>query len=77
MDVVFHMKKGEELKVPYHASAAVTRDGNLPHVTATCHTWRQFASYCNAIYSSYNSQQSKFIYIGSIYILFRGCIYIN
>jgi len=46
-------KKGEELKVPYHASAAVTRDGNLPHVTATCHTWRQFASYCNAIYSSY------------------------
>ena len=46
-------KKGEELKVPYYASAAVTRDGNLPYVTATCHTWRQFASYCNAIYSSY------------------------
>ena len=47
-------KKGEELKVPYYASAAVTRNGNLPYVTATCHTWRQFASYCNAIYSSYN-----------------------
>jgi len=25
-------KKGEELKVPYHASAAVTRDGNLPPI---------------------------------------------
>ena len=36
----FNTKKGKELKVPYHASAAVTRDGNLPHVTATCHTWR-------------------------------------
>ena len=30
-------KKGKELKVPYHASAAVIRDGNLPYVTATCH----------------------------------------
>ena len=49
----FNTKKGKKLKVPYHASAAVTRDGNLPHVTATCHTWRQFASYYNAIYSSY------------------------
>jgi len=46
-------KKGEELKVPYYASAAVTRNGNLPYVTATYHTWRQFTSYCNAIYSSY------------------------
>ena len=34
----FNTKKGEELKVPYYASTAVTRDGNLPHVTATCHT---------------------------------------
>ena len=34
----FNTKKGEELKVPYHASAAATRDGNLPHVTATCLT---------------------------------------
>jgi len=47
------MKKGEELKVPYYASAVVICDGNLPYVTATCHIWRQFASYCNAIYSSY------------------------
>ena len=23
-------KKGEELKVPYHASTAAARDGNLP-----------------------------------------------
>ena len=28
----FNTKKGEELKVPYHASAAVTRDGNLPPI---------------------------------------------
>ena len=49
----FNTKKGEELKVPYYTSAAVTRDSNLPHVTATCYTQRQFASYCNAIYSSY------------------------
>ena len=33
----FNTKKGEELKVPYHASVAVTRDGNLPRITATCH----------------------------------------
>jgi hypothetical protein len=39
------MREGEELKAPRHASAAATRDGNLPHVTATCHTWRQYASY--------------------------------
>ena len=26
------MKKGKELKVPYHASAAATRDGNLPQL---------------------------------------------
>ena len=32
----FNTKKGEELKVLYHASVAVTRDGNLPRVTATC-----------------------------------------
>ena len=25
-------KKGEELKVPYYASAVVTRDGNLPPI---------------------------------------------
>ena len=32
------MKKGEELKVPYYASATATRDGNLLLVTATCLT---------------------------------------
>jgi hypothetical protein len=25
------MREGEELKAPRHASAAATRDGNLPH----------------------------------------------
>jgi hypothetical protein len=25
------MRKGEELKAPRHASAAATRDGNLPY----------------------------------------------
>jgi hypothetical protein len=49
----FNTRKGEELKVPYHASVAATRDGNLPRVTATYHTWRQFASYYNVTYSSY------------------------
>ena len=34
----FNTKKGEELKVPYHASVAATRDGNLLRVTATCYT---------------------------------------
>ena len=34
----FNMRKGEELKVPYHTSVAATRDGNLPRVMATCHT---------------------------------------
>jgi len=38
-------ERGKELKVPYHASAAAARDGNLPHVTATCHMWWQYASY--------------------------------
>ena len=27
---------GEEFKVPYHASAAVAYDGNLPYIKATC-----------------------------------------
>ena len=34
--LVVLLRKGEELKAPRHASAAATRDGNLPHVTATC-----------------------------------------
>ena len=28
--ILLNTKKGEELKVPHHASAAATRDGNLP-----------------------------------------------
>jgi hypothetical protein len=42
----FNIKKGEELKVPYHASAAAICDGNLPYMTAACHMWRQLAT-CN------------------------------
>ena len=38
-------ERGEELKVPYHASVAAARDGNLPYVMATCHTWWQYALY--------------------------------
>ena len=30
------MRKGEELKAPRYASAAATRDGKLPYVTAIC-----------------------------------------
>ena len=37
-------ERGEELKVPHHASAAAARDSNLPHVKATCLTLRQLAS---------------------------------
>ena len=29
-------KRGKELKVPHYGSAAAARDGNLPHVKATC-----------------------------------------
>ena len=29
-------EKGKELKVPHHTSTAPVRDGNLPHVKATC-----------------------------------------
>ena len=32
----WNTEKGEELKVPHHASAAATRDGNLPHIMTTC-----------------------------------------
>ena len=43
MLIFFGIRKGEELKTPRYASAAATRDGNLPsrdgslpYVTATC-----------------------------------------
>ena len=29
-------ERGKELKVPYYASAAPVRDGNLPYVKVTC-----------------------------------------
>ena len=33
--VINNTKKGKELKVPHHASAAATHNGNLPYVEAT------------------------------------------
>ena len=29
-------KRDKELKIPHHANTAAARDGNLPHVKATC-----------------------------------------
>ena len=29
-------ERGKEFKVPYHASTAAVRDGNLPHIKAIC-----------------------------------------
>jgi hypothetical protein len=31
-------ERGEELKVPYYASAAAAHDGNLPYIKAACLT---------------------------------------
>ena len=31
-----YKERGKELKVPYYASAATARNGNLPHIKATC-----------------------------------------
>ena len=36
LDCLRIKERGKELKVPYHASAAAARDGNLPYVKATC-----------------------------------------
>ena len=36
--LVVYIRKGEEPRVPHHASAAASRNGNLPYVTATCLT---------------------------------------
>ena len=36
-------ERGEELKVPYHASTAVVRDGNLPYIMANCLYFQQKA----------------------------------
>ena len=30
-----YKERGKEFKVPYHASAAAARDGNLPYIKAT------------------------------------------
>ena len=29
-------KRGKELKIPYYASAAAARDGNLPYIMGIC-----------------------------------------
>ena len=36
LDLLRIGEKGEEFKVPHHASAAAARDSNLPHIKATC-----------------------------------------
>ena len=36
--LVIYIRKGKEPRVPYHASAAALRDGNLPYIMATCLT---------------------------------------
>ena len=36
IDFIRIEERGEELKIPHHASAVVVRDGNLPYVKATC-----------------------------------------
>ena len=36
LDCYEYGERGKELKIPYYASAVPARDGNLPHVKATC-----------------------------------------
>ena len=36
-------ERGEELKVPHHASTVAARDGNVPYVKATCLMSKQYA----------------------------------
>ena len=36
-------ERGEEFKVPHHASAAAAYDGNVPYIKATCLILRQYA----------------------------------
>ena len=36
LDLLRSEERGKELKVPYYASTAAARDGNLPYVKATC-----------------------------------------
>ena len=38
-----YKERGEELKVPHHASVAAAYDGNLPYIKATCLMLRQLA----------------------------------
>ena len=39
-------EKGEELKIPYHTSAAAVCDGNLPYIKATCLNLPQIMATC-------------------------------
>ena len=36
IDCYKYEERGEELRVPYYASAAAARDGNLPYIMANC-----------------------------------------
>ena len=38
-----YRERGKEFKVPYYASAAAARDGNLPYIKATCLMLKQLA----------------------------------
>jgi hypothetical protein len=66
------MKKGEELKVPHHASAAaiynsnlpqlVIYDGNLPYIMATClYSQQLYLLWPSTIYN-YSNTGSSFFY---------------
>jgi len=67
--LILFLRESEELKAPRHASAAATRNGNLPHVTATYYTWRQYALYSDHL--------PLFPTISTIYILFLYLYSIN
>ena len=55
------MKKGKELKVSYHISAAATYNGNLPYIIATCLYFQQLClSWPSAIYNYSNTGSSFF-----------------
>ena len=52
--------RGEELKVPHHASAAAARDGNLPYTIATCLYSQQINPLLNISFKYFYSTRSLF-----------------
>ena len=47
-----YKERGEKLKVPHYASAVAARDGNMPHVKATCLIQLPLAFIPNNLYKS-------------------------